>query len=756
MRRVKVPSISPGQRLLLIALAWMIVAGATVGLALRGPWLGLELRADPPIEATTPSPTAVRVVSARGPSAAVPPGAELFAIAEAGSSDRVPITADDLIDEPDLFDRYEEMDAFFARQTALRRVLLAPEITLHLRDADGGESAVAVRPAGARSPGSLPGIFWFQLAAGCVGLLVAAWVLVLRSTEIGVRMFALMGASILGFTAPAALYSTRELALDGEHFRVLSALNHFGANAFGVGLVGLFLSFPKPLVRSRWLWAVAALFLSWAALDVLRVAPDQTIGARLPIMTETVIAIGAAVVQWRRAKDDPRARASLRWFGVSVLGGASLFVSSVVGAGVLGMLPIIPQGYSFGFFLLMHVGLALGLRRTRLFELNELSYLILLWTLGAIALLGADAAVLYLLDTSHLVSSSVALLFVGFAYLPLRAWLWSRATGRREPEQEILFRRVLDVVFAVDPADRARRYRELFDALFSPLDIAEVRGDAARHVEIREDGLALYVPAVTSLPALKLALPWRGRGLFGERHAKIATTLRTLTEHAEDARDAFDRGVREERARVARDLHDDVGAALTSGLYQEDPARMRQAIQAAILEMRSMVNVLTGRRLLVSDVVGDLRHETVQRAAAARVGITWPLADFGARTVHSTVARNWASMVRELTSNVIRHARAEAMSVTIDVDGERLVTMVTDDGVGFDGEPSADGNGVRNLRRRADEIGGTVTFSRRDRGTLVRVVAPLEPAATADVARDDGRAAGERARTTTSDAPAKG
>jgi two-component system sensor histidine kinase DevS len=277
-------------------------------------------------------------------------------------------------------------------------VLRSPRVVLEVRR-DGLAESFVVEPAPRRPLSDLPGVFWFQVCAGVIGFLVSLWVFVLRPGVVGVRMFALAGMMILGFTAPAAVYSTRELAIDGGLFRALSTLNHLGAISFGVGLVGIFVMFPTPLVRPRVLWVLPAVFIPWFVLDATRIAPDQSWGSRVPIMLETLLAIAFAIVQWRRAKGDARARASLRWFGVCVLTGASCFVFSVVGTTILGMLPPIPQGYSFGFFLLMHVGLALGLRQTRLFELNELSYLVLFWVVGALALVALDAAVLLLVDT---------------------------------------------------------------------------------------------------------------------------------------------------------------------------------------------------------------------------------------------------------------------------------------------------------------------------------------------------------------------
>ncbi|HVJ89172.1 MAG TPA: ATP-binding protein, partial [Labilithrix sp.] len=383
----------------------------------------------------------------------------------------------------------------------------------------------------------------------------------------------------------------------------------------------------------------------------------------------------------------------------------------------------------------MHVGLALGLRQTRLFELNELAYVVLFWVVGAIALVGLDALVLLLLDTNRVVSSAVALFTIGIAYVPVRSWVWSRALSRKKIDEYMLFRRVLDVVFAVEPEVRARRWTELFEALFSPLEIEVVDGATIAELAVRDDGLRMDVPSVASLPALRLAFPWRGRGLFGERHAKLAHVLSELTEHAENARNAFDRGVREERARVARDLHDDVGAALTTALYHDNPDNVREAVRSAIREMRSMVSQLTGRRSGLSDVVGELRYEALQCLAAARIVPDWPLVDLGSTTIHSAIARNYSSMVRELISNIVRHSGASTCTFEIAREGDLVVTTITDDGKGFDPEAPSEGNGLRNLRRRAKDIGGSIRFVRRDRGTSVRLEMRLDGAPETPIAK---------------------
>lgn len=98
----------------------------------------------------------------------------------------------------------------------------------------------------------------------------------------------------------------------------------------------------------------------------------------------------------------------------------------------------------------------------------------------------------------------------------------------------------------------------------------------------------------------------------------------------------------------------------------------------------------------------------------------------GSRVVRIALALEPPTVV-EITSNVLRHAKASAMSVETVLRDDTLVTTITDDGIGFDGADTDAGNGLRNLRRRAQEIGGNITLARRDRGTRIELTMPLQP-----------------------------
>ena len=176
----------------------------------------------------------------------------------------------------------------------------------------------------------------------------------------------------------------------------------------------------------------------------------------------------------------------------------------------------------------------------------------------------------------------------------------------------------------------------------------------------------------------------------------------------------FGRAVAEERARVARDIHDGLAqylfaiAGQTSRLaggapVEEIVPRLQEAAAAAQQEARFAV-------LALSSAGGSAQFDS-----ALNRYVEFLTAD-GALEVDLEIERGVAlgpdeqievfRIVQEGLANVRRHASARRAAVLIGVrDGERVVRIV-DDGRGFDDQADSAGHGLRNIRARASAIGG--------------------------------------------------
>ena len=248
------------------------------------------------------------------------------------------------------------------------------------------------------------------------------------------------------------------------------------------------------------------------------------------------------------------------------------------------------QAYSFGFFLFVTIGIAIGLKRYQLFSLDRWAFGILYWLAGAILLVLLDAFLVMML--SPLMSLSLAILICGLIWLPVRGWLQARLLQRKKLSDSELFERILQVSFAVNEQERQLQWKALLNDLFQPLNL-EI-SEHENNSQIEDNGLVMYTPQVAGLAAMRLSYPQQGRRLFNAYDQQLVQNLLPFLAQAVESRVAYDNGVREERHRIARDLHDDLGAKLLSGLYQNDVDQAKQAIRQAIAEMRTIVNGLLG------------------------------------------------------------------------------------------------------------------------------------------------------------------
>jgi len=193
----------------------------------------------------------------------------------------------------------------------------------------------------------------------------------------------------------------------------------------------------------------------------------------------------------------------------------------------------------------------------------------------------------------------------------------------------------------------------------------------------------------------------------------------------------FGRAVAEERARVAREIHDGLAqylfAVSTHATMLEQGAppeptitKLKEAATAAQQEARYAILALsTAAGNATLDAALRRYVEFVTADGALEVDVEIDPAVRLAPDEQIEVFR----IVQEGLANVRKHANAHRAEVVIGLrDGERLVS-IRDDGAGFDGQPTAAGQGLKNIRQRTESIeGGFTLTSRPGLGTALEVV----------------------------------
>jgi PAS domain S-box-containing protein len=226
--------------------------------------------------------------------------------------------------------------------------------------------------------------------------------------------------------------------------------------------------------------------------------------------------------------------------------------------------------------------------------------------------------------------------------------------------------------------------------------------------------------------------------LRSEKEAFQRGQLRALAEQTRQARE-------EERKRVARDLHDDLGQLLTA--IKMDLAWTKRHLTGAKGEVqdrltRSIGMISDGART-VRDICNDLRPGVLDDLGLS-AALEWQAKEFASRTgiacdialpstdlrIDSGQSTAIFRIFQECLTNVMRHAEAKSVRVSLRGEDGNLVLIVQDDGVGFresDVSSSMGSLGLLGMKERAQACGGEVVItSSPGSGTTVTIRVPVE------------------------------
>jgi signal transduction histidine kinase len=230
------------------------------------------------------------------------------------------------------------------------------------------------------------------------------------------------------------------------------------------------------------------------------------------------------------------------------------------------------------------------------------------------------------------------------------------------------------------------------------------------------------------------------------RHAAIAIENARL--HA----DVRLLAVVDERERIGRDLHDGIIQSLYAvSLSLEDVAELMteapteaearvdraiESIQATIRDLRNFIFGLRPELLDRASLVESLRVLSEELRVNAIVEVDTVLDPAAVEGLAGETESELLHVAREALSNVARHSQATRATLELRSDGRDTILVVTDNGRGF--EPSAERSGrhqgIRNMTRRLDEIGGRLLLeSAAGSGTRIIVRVPRPDASAAEM-----------------------
>jgi len=605
-----------------------------------------------------------------------------------------------------------------------------------------------------------------QLLPAAAGL--AAALLLLRGADSWFRCYAAAVLALFG-TMNGAMPAVLQNALGGWIGDLLYGLNGLA----WVSLFPLMYVFPDGRVRPRWgRWALAGwalllpylAFVSWLGFDDPS-GPAQSLSL-IPLFGSAAY---AAVHRYRKFSS-PEQRTQTRgvvaalvlWFGYVLLVTLSPIqdlLGEVSGRGLA--TSIVSFLASYVIVALIPTAVAVGILRYRLYDID-------VWvnrTLVYVALVGVVAlayALVTVLGTwwwrdNELIGPMALAVLLGIGFQPVRARA-QRAVdrfvyGRRKEPYAVLtdLGRQLESVLPPD---------QVLETLARQVCVALKLPYAA--AALADSSLAATWPADQPVPPPGrpevFQLCWQEQQLGtllvvsapGDdltaadrelldglaRQAGAAIRAATLNDDLRRSRERILGAREDERRRLQRDLHDGLGPTLASLYQRVDVARsmMRKDPEAAeallvdvgeqtrlvIDEIRSLVRALHPPELelgLPAAIEASAAH--LPNLACVEVN-SEPLP-----VLPSAVETAAYRIAVEALTNAARHASATRATVALTASDRELTLTVADDGRGIPADAHA-GTGLRSMRERADELGGSLDISAEPTGgTRVTAVLPL-------------------------------
>lgn len=450
-----------------------------------------------------------------------------------------------------------------------------------------------------------------------------------------------------------------------------------------------------------------------------------------------------------------------RWRVGDELQRQQVLVFAVAFALPLALLPFMPtpwvEPWMFALATLpIPVAVAVAVLQRRLYDIplavnKTLTYLLLSAALAVLYALVVAGVGIMLRDRGATWLPLAAAGVVAVAFAPLRDSLQrgvNRLTyGRWSAPAEVLGetgRRLGDA------ANGPALLKELTDELVGGLGLrrAEVRDRTGRLLASSGGG----EKTSEQLPLVAYGEPvgvlcWAGRPLRPSEQSLMAALAQQIggVVHTaalfEDLRETQEQLVvarEQERRRLRNDLHDGLGPSLAGLGFQVD------TVQTLLSDGRPAGDRLVTLRRGIGETVAEVRRivEGLRPPAIDELGLFGAVAELGRElavpsglrldldlpgqhpALPAAVEVATYRVAQEAITNVVRHAAATSCAVSATVSDHKLVLEIRDDGCG--GAGANGGIGLRSMRERADEIGGTLEVASAGRGTTIVLSLPLE------------------------------
>ena len=277
------------------------------------------------------------------------------------------------------------------------------------------------------------------------------------------------------------------------------------------------------------------------------------------------------------------------------------------------------------------------------------------------------------------------------------------------------------------------RWKSVLTDLFSSYELISAK-QAVEKCHFNEQKNSLLIPSIKAKNGYHIKIK-SGTELFSENDIDLINSLLRLAKQFISVEDAVEQGAAEERKRIARDLHDDVAARMLTLIHTVKDQQTIDLSRSILKSLRNSIYTLDNKSsVTILDAVIDARSELQDRLNPIGIQLLWQQSDqLSGLNFTPRQHINLNRMLHEAITNIIRHANAQYVEISIELDQQQLIAKCCDNGCGFDIDKCIPGKGINNIQTRVHEIDGTARWyavqikeSGATQGSCVEISFPIK------------------------------
>lgn len=359
------------------------------------------------------------------------------------------------------------------------------------------------------------------------------------------------------------------------------------------------------------------------------------------------------------------------------------------------------------------IGLAVGILRFRLFQIEYWWFKSWFWLVASLLLILIDIILINFLQTSSVYALGISVFIVGFIYFPLRQWALAKFLPLDTLTiQDFLAKFSQELIQAGSSVQELEEvWKKILKARFNPQDFSN-RLETITHPQLAEHGLSLQIPSLQSSGSYYLTGKQLAARLFNKADIAASSSLLDVVKITQAATELREHSMLAERDYWLQEINATVGQDLLKLLNESNDEPERMSSLDVLETLRQTIYLSTkANSLSLEENLKNWRKEIEERLASSQTILSWQVTD-NLRNCYLSALQiiELSQFLREATTNALKHAQPRSLVLSFDRINESLYIRVEHDGNFSAPEHWHAGNGLKNLRTRIAALQGALEF----------------------------------------------